>query len=281
MEPSLPLLQHTLARLDPKRVRRALGRAAPVMPEDLLAAIHVSLLERCAEIRFTPEQLLEVGRVPGPCAQALQSRHPKARVLSLGIAPPGASWTPRLRLPWKHHPLAVTGDPLRFPLPANHFDLALSNMMLHWSSDPLATLRELRRVLKPEAPLLLATLGESSLKELKQTLATLDQTRHGRVWHRVPAFPALPDLGDLLVAAGFSRPVVDRDLWQPRLPDGHTLLHEMRRIGATNPHRQRPPCLMGKGYLAEVNTLYSVNHGTEDGSIPVTLEILFGHAWKK
>lgn len=281
MDQAIPLELRPYARLDPRRVRRGLSRAAPVKPDDLLAAIDRQLLERIGEIRFTPETILELGRTPGAFIRALQKEHPKARVISLGIAPPREPLKPTFRLPWKPHPLAITGDPIRLPFPSDHFDLVVSNMMLHWSSDPLATLRETRRVLKPGAPLLLATMGQGSLTELQQALAIVDQARFGRVWIRVPEFPALQELGDLMASAGFTLAVADREVLRPQLPDVHTLLAELRRMGATNAHHQRPSALMGKGYPHALNTCYRTHHGAEDGSIPATLEILFGHAWKK
>ncbi|MBF0270680.1 MAG: methyltransferase domain-containing protein [Magnetococcales bacterium] len=281
MEPAIPVELRPFARLDPRRVRRGLSRAAPVAQEDLLASIDQHLMERIAEIRLEPAHILECGRTPGNLARQLQQRHPKARVVSVGIAPPTEPMVTGIRLPWKRHPAAITGDPVRLPLPSDHFDLVVSNMMLHWSTDPMATLKELRRVLKPDAPLLLVTMGEASLGELRQLLAQIDQERHGRVWIRVPEFPSLHDLGEQLAGAGFALPVVDRDLWCPRFADAHALLAEIRRMGATNPHRQRPSTLMGKGYPRHLTETYRAQRGYADGSIPVTLEILFGHAWKK
>ncbi|MBF0190673.1 MAG: methyltransferase domain-containing protein [Magnetococcales bacterium] len=281
MEPAIPVELRPFARLDPRRVRRGLSRAARIEPDDLLATIHQHLMERVEEIRLEPTRILELGRTPGPLARQLQQRHPKARVVSMGIAPPVDPLVSGIRLPWKHHPAALIGDPVRLPLPSDHFDLVVSNMMLHWSSDPMATLKELRRVLKPDAPLLLVTMGHATFGELRPILARIDQERHGRTWIRVPEFPSLHDLGEQLAGAGLALPVVDRDLWCPRFADAHALLAELRRMGATNPHRQRPTTLMGPGYLRQLAADYRAQHGDEHGAIPVTLEILFGHAWKK
>ncbi|MBF0339854.1 MAG: methyltransferase domain-containing protein [Magnetococcales bacterium] len=280
MEPT-PLEQRPYARLDPRRVRRALGRAAHNPAEEMFGFIDRQLLERITEIRFAPERILEVARIPGECARLLQTQHPKARVITMGLVAPTRSLTSAWRLPWQRRPLVLQADPRRFPLPENHFDLAVCNMMLHWSSEPLITLREIRRVLKPGAPLLLATMGDASLTELKESLARIDQTRHGRTWIRVPEFHSLHDLGDLLASAGFSLPVVDRDLARPVLADVPDLLQRLRIMGATNAHRQRPAGLMGKGYPRQLAQIYTTLYGARDGSIPVTLEILFGHAWKK
>ncbi|MBF0428458.1 MAG: methyltransferase domain-containing protein [Magnetococcales bacterium] len=280
MEPLVPLEPLPFARLDPHRVRRALYRSAPVTSDDLLAAINALLLERLDDLLLTPMRVLELSRRPGLCTTRLQRRLPKASIVSMGLVPPHAPLAPRLRMPWQRYPAALAGDCNRLPFPNDHFDLILSDMMLHWTSTPVTALQEMRRVIKPGGPLLLCTLGENTLDELKQCLTKMDQACFGRTWVRIPEFPTLHRLGDLLAGAGFSRPVADRDLIRPLFADTATLLAEMRRMGASNAHRQRPPGLMGKGYPEALATLYQQQFGGADGSIPVTVEILFGHAWK-
>ncbi|MEO5332622.1 MAG: methyltransferase domain-containing protein [Magnetococcus sp. YQC-5] len=280
MEPVAPLEPLSYGCMDPRRVRRALRRGAPVKPDDLLASIDTMLAERLSEILLTPTRILELSRYPGHGANLLQHQHPKANIIAMGLVPPTNHNKAPWRLPWHRRPSIVTGDPIHLPFPRHHFDLVLANMILHWMVDPMAALREMRRVLKPGGILLLATMGAGTLGELKTTLAQTDQHHYGRTWIRVPEFTTLLGLGDMLTATGFVRSVADRDFMRPMLPDTATLLAELRRMGAGNPHRQRPPGLMGKGYPKLLATTYQHLFGQANGSIPVTLEILFGHAWK-
>lgn len=55
--------------------------------------------------------------------------------------------------------------------PGQSFDLIAMSMALHWFSDPLATLAELRRRLAPDGRLLFATLGPESFAEWRGALA--------------------------------------------------------------------------------------------------------------
>ncbi|MBF0127821.1 MAG: methyltransferase domain-containing protein [Magnetococcales bacterium] len=279
MENATPLEPLPFARLDPRRVRKALASASPARTDDWLSVIDTLLAERLDDLLFTPGHILEVSRRPGQLATLLQQRHPKARVVSMGLVPPVGPKGFPFRLPWQLRPVPVTGDPGALPFPPRQFDMVLSNMMLHWTPDPMASLRELRRVLKPGGALLLCAAGEGTLRELKTVQTRLDQTRHGRAWIRVPEFLSLHQLGEMLAKAGFSQPVADRDLLRFTRPDGIALLHELRRMGAANAHRQRPAGLMGTGYPARLAALYQENFGLTNGAIPVTLEILFGHAW--
>ncbi len=280
MESAIPLEPLSYACIDPRRVRRGLSYGGRNQPSELLDNIDNLLLERLNEIIFNPTKILELGRSLGHFANLLQQQQPKAQVISMGLVPPSVRSNPFLKMPWKKRPAALTGDPLHLPFDRNQFDLVFANMMLHWSVDPMATLREIRRVLKPGGLLLLATVGEETLHELKKSLAECDQMRFGRIWNRVTQFPSLRRLGDMLAATGFVLPVADRDKILSQCPDTHTLLAELKRMGAVNAHRQRATGLMGKGYPDQLASIYKKNFGTESGSIHVTLEILFGHAWK-
>ncbi|MBF0613538.1 MAG: methyltransferase domain-containing protein [Magnetococcales bacterium] len=282
METVISLEHRPVARLDPRRVRHAMGRAAWPTSDDLLTAIQQQLEERLAEIPMTPLRILELSRQPGALTKPLQARFPRARIISTALAAPPKAHTSGWRLPWKSRPLDIIGDLTRLPFAGQPFDLVIAHMVLHWSPDPLTTLREIRRLLKPGAPVLVTTLGADTLKELKTTLAEIDQIRHGRSWPRILEFPMLSEFGDLMQHAGLSQPVVDRDVWCPQFADLFSLLEEMHRMGATNPFRQRSNTLTGKGYFSAVQHLYRSRyaHGP-DSPIPVSLEILYGHAWKK
>ncbi|GAB0056996.1 hypothetical protein SIID45300_01314 [Candidatus Magnetaquicoccaceae bacterium FCR-1] len=279
---TVPLEHHPASRLDPRRVRRAMGRAAPVENDDFLAFVNQRLVERVTEIRLDFPAILELGRVPGHAAQLLRAQLPDARVIAQGLAAPRPeAWSTSATPQDPNPPCALVGDPVKLPFATNTFDLVIANMTLHWSADAMRALREIRRVLKPGAPLLLVTMGPATLSECRAVLAEIDQARHGQVWPRIPEFFSLADLGDLLGLAGLARPVVDREMIRPRFEDVEHLLFELRRIGATNAHRRRPPGLMGKGTLRELARRCDPRQADPSATgLPVTLEILFAHAWK-
>ncbi len=276
------------SRIDPLRVRRAWSAAAAGFSDPDLSLeagffnhIAASLVERSAEIRFTPERILDLGCRSGETARLLQKRWPGAQLVSLSLAEglPARDRAARWRFWHRATPLMVA-DAAALPYKRNHFDLIVSNMVLHWLPDPVAALREMRRVLAPERPLLLATAGDGTLQELRASLEALDRQRFGRTWPRVPDFFSVHALGGMMQSSGFVQSVVDRESVKARFPDPVTLLRRLRQLGIGNHHRSRHAGLTGKNYPRQLARLYRQRHGPEQGEIDATVETLFGHAWK-
>ncbi|MEO5364192.1 MAG: methyltransferase domain-containing protein [Magnetococcus sp. DMHC-8] len=277
-----PLVFHPAARLDRGRLGLAWRRAAPTMgdPDGLLAQLGQQLLERLDDIRLTPACILELGDRTGLMADQLQKRWPRATVVALDLVPLPVRSAGRL-WPWRARPRHLVGEAPRLPFSRGQFDLVISSMALHWSGDLAGALREIRRVLAPDRLLLFTVAGAASLWELHACLDQLDQARHGRVRVRQPALPSLSGLGDLLSASGFVLPVVDRERLSLPVPDTLWLLRHLQAMGAGNHLQGRPRHgLLGKSDRAALEHLYAERFRQADGTLPCTLELLFGHAWK-
>jgi ArsR family transcriptional regulator len=67
------------------------------------------------------------------------------------------------------------GDMYRLPLAAGSIDLAIVHMVLHYSDDPLAVIREAARVLRPGGRLLLVDFAAHSEEQLR------DEFNHHRL----------------------------------------------------------------------------------------------------
>ncbi|MBL6621761.1 MAG: methyltransferase domain-containing protein [Rickettsiales bacterium] len=61
----------------------------------------------------------------------------------------------------------IKADIEKLPLPYNHFDIIISSLALQWC-DQKKVFKEIKRVKKPGAPVIISTLGENSFKEIKQ-----------------------------------------------------------------------------------------------------------------
>ena len=105
------------------------------------------------------------------------------------------------------------------------------------------TLVQIRRALKPDGLFLAALLGGDTLTELRQSFAAAESEVEGGVSPRVAPFADLRDLGALLQRAGFALPVTDVDRLIVRYDSVFALMHDLRRMGATNPlvDRRRTP----------------------------------------
>jgi len=156
------------------------------------------------------------------------------------------------------NPSRVCGDLDRLPIDAGAIDFVWCNMALHWLSDPLPAFREFARVLAPEGLLMFSTLGPDTLKELRAAAGEA----------RVHAFTDMHDLGDMLVAAGFSAPVMDMEIIEIEYTRGGSLLADLRSSGQTNARTDRPRGLSGPGFSKRLGT-----------PLRATFEVVYGHAW--
>ena len=102
---------------------------------------------------------------------------------------------------------------------------------------------QIRRALKPDGLLLAALLGGDTLTELRESFAAAESEIDGGVSPRVAPFADLRDLGALLQRAGFALPVTDTDRLTVRYDSAFALMHDLRRMGATNTllDRRRQP----------------------------------------
>jgi malonyl-CoA O-methyltransferase len=151
-------------------------------------------------------------------------------------------------------------------------DLVWSNLMLQWVNDLPRAFAEFRRVLRVGGLLTFTTFGPDTLQELARAFARIDGHTH------VSRFADMHDLGDMLVQAGFADPVMDREQITVTYPSPAALLAELKAIGATNQTRGRPRGLTGRGRRAALEDVLRTL--AQDGRIPATFEVVYGHAWK-
>lgn len=245
------------ARLARRRFARAAGTYAGAAR--LEAEVASRMLERLDLVKLAPRRILDAGS--GPPQRALSKRYQDSAVIAVDfaapmLAPSGFGW-------FQKKPFPVCGDLAALPLASASIDLAWSNMVLHWIADPVAALRELHRVLAPEGLLMFSTLGPDTLKELRSAAGEA----------RVHAFTDMHDLGDMLVACGFSAPVMDMEMLQIMHQSADTLLEDLRRSGQTSARADRPRGLAGRGFSARLRAGL--------GAAPrATFEVVYGHAWK-
>ena len=217
------------------------------------------MLERLDYIRLDPGRVLDAGS--GPPRRELRRRYPRAMAIALDFSLPMLE--PRGLFRWAsgERQVSVCADMQMLPLADASVDLVWSNMALHWLSDPLPALREFARVLAPNGLVMFSTLGPDSLKELRAAAGA----------NRVHAFTDMHDLGDMLVAAGFSAPVMDMELLHIDYADSAQLLDDLKRSGQTNARVDRARGLAGRAFRDRLRALPR----------RATFEVVYGHAWKR
>ncbi len=277
----------TEADLDYAEVRRAFDHAAADYDAHAVLQREVCdrLLERLDYMTLQPARVLDVGGGTGYGTAHLRTRYPDAELYALDIAPamlaavrsrfPPPSWgqraLDRFTAAAPRGAQLVCADMGRLPLAANSCNLVWSSLALQWAQDLEATFRGFHRVLAPGGLLMFATFGPDTLKELRAAFAAVDDAPH------VNTFIDLHDIGDMLIHAGFTSPVMEMEMLTLTYADLKALMRDLKGIGAHNAAAARRRGLLGKSAWARLEQAYEANRS--GGRLPATFEVVYGHAW--
>jgi len=270
------------SELDERLVRRRFDRAARIgtAADPLSREVARRMHERLDYLRIDPGRVLDLGCGTGPDFAALHERFPRAQIVGVDfslasltqLASPAGSWFHRWMATPRRRVGRVCASARRLPLPDASIGLAWSNLMLNWLGDPLPALKEIHRVMDTGGALLFSCFGPDTLRELRTALTTTSG-------ERVHRFPDMHDVGDALIGAGFSDPVMDMELLTVTYPDLDTLLSDLKGGGCTNASRTRPRGLSGRS--AWTSARRQIESQMRDGRLPVSFEVVQGHAWKE
>lgn len=241
------------------------------------------MLQRLSYIRINPVGVLDAGCGAGHALEPLRGRYPEMNYKGLDSCAPllDAARERYLAKPGFWHKLRnkptspaefIQADLAESGLPAESLDLVWSNMALHWHPEPHQVLSEWRRILKPSALVMFSCLGPGSLAELRRAIVDAD------LLTATPPYVDMHDFGDLLVERGFLDPVMDQEILTLTYRTPEKLLEDMRVLGG-NASLDRKAGLSGKQWRQRLlNALESQRH--LDGTIHLTLEVAYGHAWR-
>ena len=265
--------------IDKKMMRRAFSRAAAGYDASavLQREVCTRMLERLDYIKMKPARLLDAGCGTGWGGRQLAEKYPDAQTISLDIAI-GMLQTAQSRSGWWRklfgggRQMAVCGDVEALPLATGSIEMVWSNLAVQWCNDLPATFVELHRVLKTEGLLMFSTFGPDTLKELRLAFNGVDDNNH------LNRFADMHDVGDMLVQADFSEPVMDMEYMTLTYDDVRGVLQDLKAIGAHNATQGRGQGLMGKSAFNRL--LENYEKLRRDGKLPATYEIVYGHAWK-
>lgn len=252
----------------------------------LLGEIGQRMQERMQMIRLAPARALDIGCGHGRGLAALRAQYPDAQIAGLDISGAmlreAAQRDPQHQSGWLGRLLGkrptfdlVQGDLATLPFAPASFDLLWSNLALHWHPEPHRVFPEWHRVTRDEGLVLFSLFGPDTLAELRAAFAEVDGDTHSL------RFVDMHDIGDMLVHSGWSTPVMDMETLTVTYESPRTLLREVQAFGGL----RLPPAPISEGGLrgrAWFEALLAAleRRRNADGLIPLTFEIVYGHAWK-
>jgi malonyl-CoA O-methyltransferase len=231
------------------------------------------LFERLDIMNVSPSTILDAGCGTGLCSRKLNKLFSKAKVTGVDIAPGMIEMAKKSNGLFTKVDYQVA-DIDELPFDDNSFDLVFSNLTVQWLIESKRVYSELNRVLKPGGLLVFSSLGPDTLIELKQSWQQVDKGVH------VNNFMDMHIIGDQVHSAQFENTVMDRDIVTLTYETMVGLMKDLKAIGAHNIDVNRSKGLMGKKKFAELKAAYEAFRW-EDGQLPATYEVVFGHAWKK
>jgi malonyl-CoA O-methyltransferase len=282
---------------DSRRLRQIFDRRAATF--DNVAFLPREIAQRMRErldyIKVTPASVLDAGCGAGEDLPALRERFPEAPVFGTDLSHGMLSRALRHDsgdTSWRRFLPATLGKALgargpRFaqadfsalPFAAGAFEFIWSNLALHWHSRPDLVFPEWQRVLKVNGLLMFSTLGPDSLKELRGAYAEVEAAHGVASRKHVIDFVDMHDLGDMLVESGFEIPVMDQETLTITYKSPESLLADVRRWGAYPFEREAGSNAVArrlhKALLAALEA-----RRRADGTIALTFEVIYGHAWK-
>jgi SAM-dependent methyltransferase len=174
---------------------------------------------------------------------------------------------------------AVVTDEERLPFRDASLDLVVSGLALQFVNDLPGALVQIRRALKPDGLFLAALAGGDTLVELRQAFAAAEAEIEGGASPRVAPFADVRAMGALLQRAGFALPVTDVDRVCVRYDSPVRLMHDLRRMGATNVLAERRRNGLRRATLARLVEGYAERFADPDGRVRASFDIIWLSGW--
>jgi len=253
-------------------MRRRFDRAAERFDTaDFVHAVtREGLIARLEPLVVNASTILDLGSATGAAYPLLKRRFGRAHIVSLDLSHAMLQQNLGKRRWFSGRPcVQASADSL--PLADHSVDVVFANQLLPWIDDAAPVFGEVSRTLRKGGVFAFATLGPDSLSELGNAWSAVDARPHVR------RFPDMHDIGDALVRAGLSDPVLDIDRLTVRYDDADKLFTDLTRIGARNSLSGRHRGLAGKGRLSEM--LAALGIGPDGPGASFDLELVYGHCW--
>lgn len=250
-----------------QRRRRACALGPVTFLMDRVAG---DMAERLSAVRRTFDVVVDLGTPTAEVRRAILAAGAVERVIA---AVPMSASRAGERTP------AVVVDEECLPFRDASLDLVVSGLALQFVNDLPGALVQIRRALKPDGLFLAALIGGDTLTELRQAFAAAEAEVEGGVSPRVAPFADVRTMGALLQRAGFALPVTDVDRVVARYDSPLRLMHDLRRMGATNVLIERRRGGLRRQTLRRLIEIYAERFADPDGRLRASFEIIWLSGW--
>jgi SAM-dependent methyltransferase len=235
----------------------------------LMDRVAEDMAERLSAVRRTFDVVVDLGTPTDAVRRAILASGAVERIIAA---------VPTMVAPDGYAPVVVA-DEERLPFRDASLDLVVSGLALQFVNDLPGALVQIRRALKPDGLFLAALIGGDTLTELRQAFAAAEAEIEGGASPRIAPFADVRAMGALLQRAGFALPVTDVDRVCVRYDSPLHLMHDLRRMGATNVLAERRRGVLRRQTLKRLIEIYAERFADPDGRMRATFDIIWLSGW--
>lgn len=241
----------------------------PEKQHDFWVATADELIDRISLLQSGALATAVVEHQNNPIVDVLQKRFPELRVQSFSYPEKALG---NLTDP-QNQTDPVSDNSFDLPFESDSMDLVISNLIVSFLPLP-SFARECFRILRDSGVLLTSAFGPDSFKELESATRKLSSIAFKA------SFGDMHNFGDLLLATGFTNPVVDTDRGMYSYADLEALYSQITDAGLASLLFTNSENLNKSETLAELLGHYP-NVQEKTRALLLTIEVFYGIAWKK
>lgn len=170
-------------------------------------------------------------------------------------------------------------DEEALPFGDQSFDFVFSGLSLHHINNIPKFLMDVKRLLRPDGLFICAFFGGETLKELRHALYEAEDKVSGRVSPRVSPMIDVQQAASLLQKAGFTMPVVDRDLVKVKYSELTGLYADLRRMGENNILNGRSRRATSRKLFDTLVEIYRRDYADENSKLTASFDIIWMTGW--
>ncbi len=165
------------------------------------------------------------------------------------------------------------------PLNGKKYDLIIINSGLNWVNDLPGFLTLIRNSLNENGCFIASFVGNSSLKELRQSFLQCEIDEFGGANMRISPMIELEAAVRLLTRAGFKMPVSSYESPKVRYDNMFALIRDLKAMGENAAFFEKPQKPLNRRLIAKIADYYQEHYKENDGRVIATFDIVTICGW--